>query len=121
MSNLFLYDTEALSNLVPQNIYQQGLIYFKQERVIEVYEQDKKLFAQVEQVSGQNTESAAAISTSIDQFKRYSDDAVQAAAEMLARAEETSSRNSESAVTISESVNKFNTQVQEFAEAIRIL
>ena len=63
MSNLFLYDTEALSNLVPQNIYQQGLIYFKQERVIEVYEQDKKLFAQVE---GSNADFPYDLELSID-------------------------------------------------------
>lgn len=48
MSSLFLYDTEALSQLVPDNIYKQGLVYFRQDRVIDVYEQNRKLIAQVE-------------------------------------------------------------------------
>ncbi len=48
MSSLYLFDTQALSKLAPEHIYKQGLLYFKQDRVISVFEQDKSLFAQVE-------------------------------------------------------------------------
>jgi methyl-accepting chemotaxis protein len=87
----------------------------------ETVQSAKELFTRIEQVSGQNAETAASISGSIDQFRRYSDEAVQSAQRLLEKIGQVSEENAGTAATISGSIEKFRQYSDEAAESARKL
>jgi methyl-accepting chemotaxis protein len=81
----------------------------------------KELFAGIQQISSQNSETASAIFGSMDRFKEYSDEAVKSAQILFDKVELVSGQNSETASAISGSMDRFKEYSDEAVGSARKL